>query len=167
MEDELLDLVNDNDVVIGTILRSEYDRLVRDKLGNIRAVEMVIQNDQGQLWIPKRTAHKRISPNGLDYSMGGHVCAGETYMQSALREIKEELNLDLQPQDLVIVKKFRPNELPYFRELYVYKSNLAPNYNPHDFVSAEWLTPTELIEKLDAGVPAKISMRETIAALLS
>ncbi len=166
MEDELLDLVNDNDEPIGTIWRSEYSTLVDQKLGYIRAVEMVIQNDKGQLWIPKRTAHKRIAPNGLDYSMGGHVSAGETYLDSALREIKEELNLGLTGDDLVFVQKFAPLDLPYFRILYIYKSNDAPQYNPDDFVSAEWLTPQELITKLDAGVPAKTNMRETISILL-
>ncbi len=166
MEDELLDLVNNNDEVIGTIWRSEYDTLVADKRGNIRAVEMVIQNDEGKLWIPKRTAHKRVAPGGLDYSMGGHVSSGETYMQSALREIQEELNLNLSDKDLTFIQKFRPVVLPYFRVLYVYRSNIAPMYNPNDFVSAEWISPRDLIDKLDNGVPAKINMHETISTLL-
>lgn len=166
MEDELLDLVNDRDETIGTILRSEYDRMVREKLGYIRAVEMFIQNDEGKLWIPTRTAHKKIAPNGLDYSMGGHVGAGEDYMTSALREIQEELNLDLRPTDLRFVKKFSPTELAYFRCLYVYRSNQAPGYNPDDFVGAEWLAPEEVIARIDNGIPAKTSLRETVLALL-
>ncbi|MBC7546766.1 NUDIX domain-containing protein [Candidatus Saccharibacteria bacterium] len=166
MEDELLDLVNNNDEIIGSVWRSKYNEIIEKKLGNIRAVEMLIQNDEGQLWIPKRTAEKRIAPNGLDYSMGGHVSSGETYIQSALREIKEELNLNLSHDDLIFVKKFSPSDLPYFRVLYIYKSNTAPSYNPNDFVSAEWLLPSELIARLDSGVFAKTNMRETISALL-
>ncbi len=119
MSDELLDLVNNNDEVIGTVWRSQYHELVKKKLGYIRAVEMLIQNDKGQLWIPKRTAEKRIAPNCLDYSMGGHVSSGETYLQSALREIEEELNLNLTKNDLLFVKKFSPSDLPYFRVLYI------------------------------------------------
>ncbi len=166
MEDELLDLVDCNDKVIGTILRSETDKLTREKLGYIRASDMFIQNDEGKLWIPKRTPNKRIAPNGLDYSMGGHVASGETYIESALREIQEELNLTLSESDLIFVKKFGPTVSPYFRNLYIYKSNIAPNYNPEDFVSASWLTPKELIEKLDEGVPAKSTLRETVEALI-
>jgi 8-oxo-dGTP pyrophosphatase MutT (NUDIX family) len=166
MEDELLDLVNSNDEPIGTIWRSQYDKLVEEKLGYIRAAEMLIQNDKGQLWIPKRTAHKRVAPNGLDYSMGGHVSSGETYLQSALREIKEELSLELTENDLIFIKKFTPLDLPYFRVLYVYKSNDTPRYSTNDFASAEWLTPQELILKLDAGVPAKVNMRETVSVLI-
>jgi hypothetical protein len=49
----------------------------------------------------------------------------------------------------------------------VYKSNLAPSYNPEDFVSAEWLSPAELIQKLDSGTPAKTNLRETVAVLIA
>jgi ADP-ribose pyrophosphatase YjhB (NUDIX family) len=97
--------------------------------------------------------------------MGGHVAAGETYEQSALREILEELNLMLRPEDLEFVRKFRPAELPYFRTVYLYRSNKAPDYNPEDFVGAEWLSPLEIIQRIDAGVPAKLSLRETVEYL--
>lgn len=167
MEEELLDIVNSNDAVIGTILRSQYYNLEVSERGNIRCAEMLIQNDQGKLWIPKRTAFKRLAPSALDYSMGGHVSAGETYIESALREIHEELNLDLVTEDLIFIKKFTPSNIPYFRALYIYKSNDAPDYNTNDYESAEWLTPRELMDKIEAGVLTKSSMPETILYLLA
>lgn len=163
--DELLDLVNDNDEVIGTILRSESDRLVRESLGYVRAVDMFIQNDKGELWIPTRTLHKRIAPGGLDFSVGGHVGSGETYDETVLRETQEEINVTLDPAKLTLVKKFPPAETPYFRAVYLYRMNETPVFNPDDFTSAEWLTPAELIAKLDAGIPAKISIRPTVVEL--
>lgn len=165
MDDELLDLVNERDEIIGTIWRHEYGRLVQEKLGYIRAVELFIQNDAGKLWIPTRTADKRIAPNGLDFSMGGHVAAGETYLTAALRETREELNLDLSAGNLQFIKKFSPGAVAYFRCLYLYKSNVTPSYNPADFVGAAWLSPDEIITLLDAGIAAKISLRETLEAL--
>lgn len=167
MHDELLDLVNDKDEVIGTILRSEYDKLVTEKLGYIRAVEMFIQNSEGKLWVPKRAAHKKIAPNGLDYSMGGHVGSGEIYIESALREIQEELNISLVEDDLEFVHKFPPSNLPYFRAFYIYESDISPAYNTDDYVSADWLSPQEILDRLDAGIPAKDSLRETIEYLLA
>jgi 8-oxo-dGTP pyrophosphatase MutT (NUDIX family) len=164
---ELLDIVNENDEVIGTILRSNYDELVEKKLGYIRAVEMFIQNDEGKLWVPTRTADQKIAPNGLDYSMGGHVESGEDYAESALREIEEELNLTIDPEKLEFVTKFRPSLIPYFRSFYIYRSNETPEYNPNDFVGAEWLTPEEILQKLDSGVPAKTSLRETVESLIT
>jgi isopentenyldiphosphate isomerase len=167
MNDELLDLVDENDKVIGTILRSDYDRLVKEKLGYIRVAEMFIQNSEGKFWVPKRTAHKKIAPGGLDYSMGGHVSSGESYLESALREIQEELNLNLNGTDLKFVHKFPPSEIPYFRALYIYESDTEPEYNPDDYVSASWLTPQEILKKLNDGVAAKTSLRETIEFLLA
>lgn len=165
MEDELLDLVDDNDRVIGTILRSESNRLAQDGRGYIRAVDMFIQNDAGKLWIPIRTLHKRIAPGGLDFSMGGHVESGETYDETIIRETQEELNLTLNPNKLTLIKKFAPAETPYFRQVYLYRTNDTPMFNPDDFMSAEWLTPEELAAKLDAGAPAKSSIRPTVAEL--
>ena len=165
MKDELLDLVNNQDEVIGTIWRSQYAQLTEKKLGNIRAVAMLIKNKDRKLWIPKRTADKEIAPDALDFSMAGHVSSGESYIQSALREIREELNLDLNEADLQLVKKFAPMELPYFRELYTCDSDEAPDFNKQDYVSAEWLTPRELLDKIDAGVPAQLIMRVAISAV--
>lgn len=165
LEDELLDLVDDKDQVIGTILRSEYQNMVDQKLGYIRAVDMFIVNSEGKLWIPKRTANKRIAPNGLDYSVGGHVDSGETYMQALVRETEEELNIKLNPAHLELVKKFAPASTAYFRSVYLYKSDEMPNFNPNDFVSAEWMTPSELLQKLAAGTTAKESIRETVVAI--
>lgn len=163
---EILDLVDDRDHVIGTIPRNEFYRLEDNPPGFVRASELFILNQRGQLWIPTRTAHKTIAPNGLDYSMGGHVSSGEDYLTSALRETEEELNLRLQPMDLQFIHKFRPQPgLPYFRNLYIYRSNQAPEYNPDDFVSAAWMSPAELIAAIKNGTPAKTSLLASVEYL--
>lgn len=169
-EDELLDLVDDGDNVVATVARGEYYRNIEKYPGNLRAAELLIRNDKGQLWIPRRNPHKKIAPNGLDYSCGGHVNAGEDYITSCLREVDEELNLKLSADDLKFLRRFTPTpELNYFRQVYVYDSNEAPDYNRDDFYEYYWLTPDELIAKLKSGEPAKSSMLmtiETVAGLL-
>ena len=161
--EELLDLVNQKDEIIGTIWRAEYDRLETEDLGYIRAVEMFIVNDKNELWIPKRTAHKKIAPNGLDFSVGGHVSSGETYMEAMLKEIREELNMNLTEDDIEFIQTIGPDINRYIRKLYIHRSNQTPQYNPDDFVSASWLSPDTILEMLDAGVPAKMSLRDTVA----
>lgn len=163
---EILDIVNEQDEVIGTIDRRDYDRLVTEKLGYLRSVDMYIQNDKGQLWVPRRTLDKTIAPGGLDYSVGGHVESGETYEDALLREIKEELNLTLTLDDLEFVTLIQPGIIPYFRKFYLYHSNDAPVYNPEDFTEYFWLTPTELAAKIRSGEPAKVSILETLSVLL-
>jgi isopentenyl-diphosphate delta-isomerase len=162
VDKEMLDLVNDKDEVIGSIDRDDYDHMVEQDLGYIRSVELLIRNSEGKYWIPTRTTDKRIAPNGIDYSMGGHVDAGEEYIVAALREIREELNLHLRPEDLIFVTKFEPGAIRYFRVVYLYETDETPQYNPADFVKAEWLSLYEIEQRLNSGVPAKRDLLMTI-----
>lgn len=166
--DELLDLVDENDKVIGTIMRSQSMTVNREPKGYLRAAELFIRNREGKLWIPRRAPHKAIAPNSLDYSASGHVASGETYVQSALREISEELNLSLEPKDLKLLHIFPPtgDEPKFFRAVFVYESNEAPNYNKDDFTEYYWLSAEELLSKLEAKEPAKRSLKETVRYLV-
>lgn len=65
-QDEMLDLVNEADRVIGQLLRSE---LYHCQSRNFRVVNGFLRNEQGQIWIPRRTAQKRIFPLALDMSI--------------------------------------------------------------------------------------------------
>lgn len=152
--DELLDLVNDNDEVIGTKLRSE---VYAEGLKNFRAVNAMIVNDKGELWIPRRTEHKKIFPLGLDMSMGGHVESGEDYDETFRRETAEELNLDVDTVPTKLLGKLTPHEdgVSAFQQVYEINMNEAPNYNPQDFIEAYWLTPQALLDKLANGEKSK------------
>ena len=163
---EILDLVDSDDKIIGTIERSETQRLGAEHLGYIRATDMFIRNSDGRLWIPKRTADKTIAPNGLDFSCGGHVSSGEDYDSTIVREVEEELNFTPDAKKLCYVTKMPPGITPYFRAIYVYESDETPDYNRADFVSSQWMYPNELLAKLDEGVPAKSSIKETVLKLL-
>jgi isopentenyl-diphosphate delta-isomerase len=163
--DEILDLVDETDKVIGTISRSNANVLTSGKL-YIRAADMYIVNDKGELWVPKRTENKVIAPGGLDFSVGGHVETGENYLSTILRETEEELNLQLTPEDVVLIDIIRRDDTQYFSALYLHRSNTEPQFNPDDFVSAEWLSPEALIQKIDSGTPAKGNVRFAVETLI-
>ena len=57
----------------------------------------VIQDAQGRFLITRRSLDKRWAA-GLWEVPGGGVLAGETPLQGALREVREEVGLQLQPQ---------------------------------------------------------------------
>ena len=57
-----------------------------------RGVQIFIFNAAGQVLLQKRGA-KVLNPHLLEQSAGGHVDEGETYLEAAHRELKEELGL--------------------------------------------------------------------------
>ncbi|MDZ4816595.1 MAG: NUDIX domain-containing protein [Verrucomicrobiota bacterium] len=89
---ELFDVVDENDCVIGQAPRRE----VHAKSLRHRAVHVFIFNDSGQLFLQFRSPFKDKHPETWDSSCSGHVGAGQTYDNTAVRELEEELNLILQ-----------------------------------------------------------------------
>jgi len=166
--EEILDLVDENDEAFDTITREQANALTStsEKKGYIRASDMFLINDKGEFWVPKRTAHKRLFPNGLDFSVGGHVESGEDYLTTVLRETEEEINLKLQPEDVTLIDVQRIDENRYFNALYILRTNKTPDFNPDDFVSAEWLTPQALLKMIEQGVPAKTNIKLAVKRIL-
>lgn len=165
MDDELLDLVDSNDNIIGVINRQDYGQLMSEKLGYIRAADLFIVNSKGQIFTPVRTKNKTIAPGGYDYSAGGHVESGEDYLTAILREAKEELNIEISNEDLVLVAKTSSEKIRYIRSVFLLRSDVTPAFNPNDFVSADWLYPEEMLRSIDSGHPAKSNLGETIIML--
>jgi isopentenyldiphosphate isomerase len=161
LNDELLDLVDNQDRVIGQILRS---KMWQDRISNVRVVNAFLINDKNELWIPKRTAHKKIFPSCLDFSVGGFVMAGETYLQAFERETKEELNLDISLSNYSFLSLLTPEEhkVSCFMHIYCIRTNSMPHYNKNDFESSSWMSINDLKKSLADGVPVKGDFHEVL-----
>ena len=57
----------------------------------MKAVYAFIIDDKGNVLLQKRSANKKLWPNLLDVTTGGHVDSGEFGRQALIRETKEEL----------------------------------------------------------------------------
>jgi len=55
------------------------------------------------LLLQKRGSNKETFPNLWDVSVAGHVSSGESILDGALREIKEEIGLQLKLDDLLLI----------------------------------------------------------------
>ncbi|MBD2302985.1 NUDIX domain-containing protein [Nostoc sp. FACHB-87] len=151
---EILDIVDENDCIIGQKPRSE---IYSQGLCNFRVVNAFVINSLRQLWIPRRSSKKRIFPLCLDVSMGGHVESKESYEDALQRELKEELNLELDNVDFRLLGYLKPHQhhVSAFMKVYEIKLDDNPDYNKNDFVESFWLSPSNLIEWLNKGEPAK------------
>jgi isopentenyl-diphosphate delta-isomerase len=161
--DEVLDLVNNDDVVIGQKPRSA---VYAEKLTNFRVINAFVVNDRGELWIPRRTANKRIYPLHLDVSVGGHVETGETYEDAFRREAAEELNIDIQHVQYKLLGHLTPSSsgVSAFMQVYEIPQNSDPQYNPRDFVESFWLSPHALLQKIADGDKAKSDLEKLVRA---
>ncbi|WP_162801679.1 NUDIX hydrolase [Candidatus Chromulinivorax destructor] len=163
MEEEILDIVNDQDEVVGVMTRSQA--YAEHRLSSTRAVWLMIKNQQGAFWIPQRSASKVSCPSALDGSAVGHVSSGETYEQAMVREAQEELNLNLMNLSYRCLGKLTPTTgsvafIAVF-ELQV-SDDFVIDYNAEDFSGFFWLTPQEIIKKYEEGC----SIRKTLVAIM-
>ena len=94
MKEEIFDVVNERDEVIGQQPRSEVHRLGLMH----RAVHVLVFNAAGQVFLQKRSMKKDRQPGLWDSSASGHVDSGEDYDACAVRELREEIGLDCAPR---------------------------------------------------------------------
>jgi len=93
---ELLATVDRNDQPLNPIDRATIHR---ENLLH-RAVHIFILNRHGELLLQKRSYRKDKFPRRWDSSAAGHVNAGESYRECAMRELKEELGITAALADL-------------------------------------------------------------------
>ncbi|MCI3275642.1 NUDIX hydrolase [Streptomyces cylindrosporus] len=87
--DEILDIVDENDRVIGRSPRGEaYAQGLRHRCAFILA-----RDADDRLFVHRRTPTKLVFPSLYDMFVGGVVGAGESYDEAALREAEEELGV--------------------------------------------------------------------------
>jgi isopentenyldiphosphate isomerase len=94
--DETFDIVNERDEVIGRAARAE----VHARGLKHRAVHVLVFNESAELFVQKRAATKDTFPGRYDSSASGHLASGEGYDECALRELQEELGLEIKPGQL-------------------------------------------------------------------
>jgi isopentenyl-diphosphate delta-isomerase type 1 len=86
---EIFDVVNEKDEVIGRQSRDDVHRLGLMH----RAVHVLVFNTRGQVFLQKRSLSKDRQPGLWDSSASGHLESGEEYDSCALRELQEEIGL--------------------------------------------------------------------------
>jgi 8-oxo-dGTP pyrophosphatase MutT (NUDIX family) len=87
--DEIVAIVDADNDVVGTSTRRE----MRAKRLPHRSTYILVFNSQGQLYVQKRTLTKDLFPGYYDPAAGGVVLAGESYEESARRELEEEMGI--------------------------------------------------------------------------
>jgi isopentenyl-diphosphate Delta-isomerase len=145
--EEIFDIVDSNDRVIGLAPRSE----IHAKGLLHRAVHLWIFHPDGRLLLQKRSLTKDREPGRWTSSVSGHVNSQEDYDTAMHREIPEEIGVPASTcKDFQKVKQF-PASLETDKEfvwLYqaVHPGPFQPD--PHEVASLDWFFPAQINQML-------------------
>ena len=128
MKKEYLDIVDENDNIIGQETRK---KIHQDGLLH-REIHVYFITPNKEIVFQRRAKDKDTYPNLLDATVGGHVDLGDNYQDAAIREIKEETGLKVKINSLIFLNKVR-EKLSFdkvtgktnnaWRENYIYNFN--------------------------------------------
>lgn len=141
MPEDIFDIVNDRDEVIGRERRS----IVHTRGLLHRAVHVLVFNAGGEIFLQKRSMKKDRQPGVWDSSCSGHVDSGEDYDQTAVRELREEIGLRLNtpPQRLFKIDACEATDAEF---VWVYRcSSEGPfQLHPDEIETGDWFTPERM-----------------------
>lgn len=93
---EILDIVNDNDEVIG---QAERDRVHREGLV-CRIVYGCFYTADQKVILQKRSDTKKNDPGKLTTAVSGHIASGQSYLDAAVRETFEETGIEVSSDEM-------------------------------------------------------------------
>lgn len=165
--DEILDIVDENDQVIGRSPRGEaYARGLRHRCVFIQA-----RDTTGRLFVHRRTPTKLVFPSLYDMFVGGVVGAGESYDTAALREAEEELGVSGLPQPEFLFKFLYDNGAyqSWWSAVYEVRCDLPVQPQPEEVAWHDFLPEAEVERRLTEWewVPDGLAAYERLRAYRS
>jgi 8-oxo-dGTP diphosphatase len=94
---EMIDVVDENGVPSG---RAKPRSSIHRDGDWHRTVHVWLANGRGEVLFQKRSSAKESFPGVWDVSAAGHIESGETSAAAAIKELREELGIDVRPGDL-------------------------------------------------------------------
>lgn len=143
--DEILDIVDENDEVIGQSPRGEaYARGLRH-----RCVFVLARDAEGRIFVHRRTPAKLVFPSLYDMFVGGVVGMGESYDEAALREAEEELGVRGLPRPVPLFKFLYENgSQTWWSAVYEVRCELPVSPQVEEVAWHDFLAPAELERRL-------------------
>lgn len=160
--DELFDLVDRDDHVIGQVRRGDAHRnpaLIH------RSVQILLFTSDGRLLLQRRSATKDMFPGYFCASASGHVASGDDYVTTAHRELAEELGVaaPLTWIGKAIIESEPETEIT---ALYVARSDGPFHFHPTETDGGALFTFAEALDGVtNASLPVTPSLRVAIEEL--
>ena len=132
---EYIDIFDENNNSMGKV----KEKMQAHEDGNFhRTAHIWIINDKRELLLQKRSATKKSHPNCWDISGAGHIRTGETVIEGAIRELKEELGIAVEEKDLQYIVTIKSTKnLKNMEFQYVYLLNCDKEIEEYIFEDNE------------------------------
>ena len=145
MSDEIFDIVNERDEVIGRAPRRE----VHARGLWHRAIHVLVFDRAGRVFLQKRSMRKDSSPGLWDSSCSGHVDSGEDYDAAAQRELGEEIGLYL-PAPPARWFRIEACAETGWEFVWVYRTSHEGPFtlHPDEIERGDWFAPADLARRL-------------------
>lgn len=124
------------------------------------------KNTSYEVLLQKRRKDKDSFPGCYDVSCAGHMTEGETFLSTALRELKEELNIAAEEENLTFLfsqaveGKYEFHGQPFWNREVNFVYLLSPDvsldmlaYQKEEIESLKWKELDELVREIRDGNP--------------
>jgi isopentenyldiphosphate isomerase len=143
MAEEIFDVVNEQDEVIGRAPRQE----VHARGLWHRAVHVLVFNARGAVFLQKRSLLKDTARGKWDSSSSGHVDGGEDYDACVVRELREEIGLVATPAPRRLFKVDACRDTGWeFCWIYRCESEGPFTLHPDEIETGAWFTPEQVTQ---------------------
>ena len=140
-DNELFDVVDDGNEIIGRDTRANVHRLGLKH----RAAHVLVFDRAGKLFLQKRSLAKDTGAGQWDSSAAGHLDAGEGYDAAIVRELEEELGINVAaaPERVLFIEACEATGQEF---VWVYRLEHEGPFrlNPAEIETGRWFAPAEV-----------------------
>ncbi len=144
--DELLECFDDNSDAIQPKNRQEIHVTPLSIWHGVASVWLLNskgENSKGEILCSKRSDTLSGNPGKWQTYFGGHVKSGDDFLQTAQRELQEEVGLSLPTDNFKLVDSGKRQDVMHIYEMYavLFNDDLSKlNFTDGEVVEIKWLT---------------------------
>jgi isopentenyldiphosphate isomerase len=143
--EEMVDLVDEDDVVIGRAPRRE----IRARNLLHREVAAIVRNGRGEIYVHRRTDTKDVFPGMYDMFVAGVVASGETYEAAIRRELAEELGIEVTEPAFLFKARYRDQDIDWWACGYQVVWDGPIRHQEEEIAWGGFMAEEDLIARLD------------------
>ena len=147
LSEELSDVVDEEDRVVGIATRSE----IRRRKLRYRCACVLCRNPAGDYFVHRRTMTKDVFPGLYDMFVAGTVLAGESYEAAAVRELEEELGISGPAPTFLFKHLYMGPENPSWNAIFELTWDGPIRIQTEEIAWGGFMSEEELVGRIEEG----------------